>query len=57
MTMCGGGGHMITCLYKVPQNRYQHNVGYGGHDVGLSMSDAAVALRITSLERPALGVV
>ena len=33
------------------QNKYDCNVGYSGHEVGLSISCAATALGITSLER------
>lgn len=33
------------------QNKYQCNVGYSGHEVGLAISYAAAALGITSLER------
>ena len=33
------------------QKRYNCNVGYSGHEVGLGVSFAAVALGITSLER------
>jgi len=33
------------------QERYKCNVGYSGHEVGLAVSYAAVALGITSLER------
>jgi N-acetylneuraminate synthase len=33
------------------KNKYQCNVGYSGHEVGLAISYAAVALGITSLER------
>lgn len=38
---------MINTLRK----KYQCNVGYSGHEVGLAISYAAVALDITSLER------
>ena len=33
------------------RDRYQCNVGYSGHEVGLAVSYAAAALGITSLER------
>jgi N-acetylneuraminate synthase len=33
------------------QERYQCNVGYSGHEVGLAVSYAAAALGISSLER------
>ena len=33
------------------KNKYQCNVGYSGHEVGLAVSYAAAALGITSLER------
>ena len=33
------------------RSRYQCNIGYSGHEVGLAVSYAAVALGITSLER------
>jgi len=33
------------------RDKFQCNVGYSGHEVGLSISYAAVALNITSLER------
>ena len=33
------------------RNRYQCNVGYSGHEVGLAISYAAAAMGITSLER------
>ena len=33
------------------RNKYQCNVGYSGHEVGLAVSYAATALGITSLER------
>ena len=36
---------------KTLRDRYQCNVGYSGHEVGLAVSYAAVALGITSLER------
>jgi len=36
---------------KVLRERYQCDVGYSGHEVGLAVSYAAVALGITSLER------
>ena len=39
--------HMINTL----RERYQCNVGYSGHEVGLAISIAAAAFNITSLER------
>ena len=39
--------HMINTL----REKYQCNVGYSGHEVGLAISNAAAALGITSLER------
>jgi N-acetylneuraminate synthase len=33
------------------RDKYQCNVGYSGHEVGLSVSYAAAAMNITSLER------
>jgi len=39
--------NMINTL----RDKYQCNVGYSGHEVGLSISYAAAALNITSLER------
>lgn len=36
---------------KTLRGRYQCNVGYSGHEVGLAVSYAAAALGITSLER------
>ena len=36
---------------KTLRDRYQCNVGYSGHEVGLAVSYAAAALGITSLER------
>jgi N-acetylneuraminate synthase len=39
--------NMINTL----RDKYQCNVGYSGHEVGLSVSYAAAALNITSLER------
>ena len=36
---------------KTLRNRYQCNVGYSGHEIGLAVSYAAAALGITSLER------
>ncbi|MBF0300554.1 MAG: N-acetylneuraminate synthase family protein [Oligoflexia bacterium] len=36
---------------KKLRDRYQCNIGYSGHEVGLSISYAAAALGITSLER------
>ena len=46
----------LNCI-KTLRDRYQCNVGYSGHEVGLAVSYAAAALGITSLERPALGAV
>ncbi len=40
----------LNCI-KTLRDRYHCNVGYSGHEVGLSVSYAAVALGITSLER------
>ena len=40
----------LNCI-KTLRDRYQCNVGYSGHEVGLSVSYAASALGITSLER------
>jgi len=40
----------LNCI-KTLQDRYGCNVGYSGHEVGLAVSYAAVALGITSLER------
>jgi N-acetylneuraminate synthase len=40
----------LNCI-KTLQQRYQCNVGYSGHEVGLAVSYAAAALGITSLER------
>ena len=39
--------NMINTL----KDKYQCNVGYSGHEVGLSVSYAAAAMNITSLER------
>jgi N-acetylneuraminate synthase len=39
--------NMINTL----RDKYQCNVGYSGHEVGLSISYAAAALNVTSLER------
>jgi N-acetylneuraminate synthase len=36
---------------KTLRDRYQCNVGYSGHEVGLAVSYAAAALGVTSLER------
>ena len=36
---------------KTLRDRYQCNIGYSGHEVGLAVSYAAAALGITSLER------
>ena len=38
-------------MIKTLRDRYQCNVGYSGHEVGLAVSYAAAALEITSLER------
>ena len=38
-------------LINVLRDRYQCNVGYSGHEVGLAISYAAAAMGITSLER------
>ena len=40
----------LSCI-KLLRDRYQCNVGYSGHEVGLAVSYAAAALGITSLER------
>lgn len=40
----------LNCI-KTLRDRYGCNVGYSGHEVGLSVSYAAAALGITSLER------
>ena len=40
----------LNCI-KTLSDRYQCNVGYSGHEVGLAVSYAAAALGITSLER------
>lgn len=40
----------LNCI-KTLRDRYKCNVGYSGHESGLAVSYAAVALRITSLER------
>jgi N-acetylneuraminate synthase len=40
----------LNCI-KTLHERYQCNVGYSGHEVGLAVSYAAAALGITSLER------
>ncbi len=40
----------LNCI-KTLRDRYGSNVGYSGHEVGLSVSYAAAALGITSLER------
>jgi len=40
----------LNCI-KTLRERYQCNVGYSGHEVGLAVSYAAAALGITSLER------
>lgn len=38
-------------LINTLRNRYECNVGYSGHEVGLAISYAAAAMGITSLER------
>jgi len=38
-------------LINTLRDRYQCNVGYSGHEVGLAISYAAAAMGITSLER------
>jgi len=38
-------------MIKTLREKYQCNVGYSGHEVGLAVSYAAVALNISSLER------
>ena len=40
----------LNCI-KTLRDRYQCDVGYSGHEVGLAVSHAAAALGITSLER------
>jgi N-acetylneuraminate synthase len=40
----------LNCI-KTLRERYQCNVGYSGHEVGLAVSYGAVALGISSLER------
>ncbi len=40
----------LNC-FKALRDRYQCNVGYSGHEVGLAVSYAATTLGITSLER------
>jgi len=40
----------LNCI-KTLRDRYQCNVGYSGHEVGLAVSYAAAALGISSLER------
>jgi N-acetylneuraminate synthase len=40
----------LSCI-KTLRERYQCDVGYSGHEVGLAVSYAAAALGITSLER------
>jgi len=40
----------LNCI-KTLRDRYQCNMGYSGHEVGLAVSYAAAALGITSLER------
>ena len=38
-------------IIKTLRNKFNCNVGYSGHEVGLAVSYAAAALEITSLER------
>ena len=38
-------------MIKTLREKFDCNVGYSGHEVGLAVSYAAVALKITSLER------
>ena len=38
-------------MIKTLRDKYQCNVGYSGHEVGLAVSYAAAAIGITSLER------
>ncbi len=40
----------LNCI-KTLREKYQCNVGYSGHEVGLAVSYAAAALGVTSLER------
>lgn len=40
----------LNCI-KTLRNRYQCDVGYSGHEVGLAVSYAAASLGVTSLER------
>ena len=40
----------LNCI-KTLREKYKCNVGYSGHEVGLSLSLLAVSLGITSLER------
>lgn len=40
----------LNCI-KTLKDRYECNVGYSGHEVGLAVSYAAAAMGITSLER------
>jgi N-acetylneuraminate synthase len=40
----------LNCIHSL-RERYQCNVGYSGHEVGLAVSYAAAALGISSLER------
>ena len=40
----------LKCIIKL-RNRYKCDVGYSGHEVGLAVSYAAVALGTSSLER------
>jgi len=44
------GDANLKCI-PMMQKRYQCDVGYSGHEVGLAVSYAAAALEITSLER------
>jgi len=43
--------HANLNMIKTLRERYQCDVGYSGHEVGLAVSYAAVALNISSLER------
>ena len=40
----------LSCI-KTLRDRYQCDIGYSGHEVGLAVSYAAAAMEITSLER------
>lgn len=40
----------LNCIHTL-RHRYKCNIGYSGHEAGLAVSYAAVALGITSLER------